>query len=167
MIILTNCDCCEGRHKGLHFWPRDVGKENSLIIRIRFVPGNTSLNLSASGEFKCIGASGAITYLFVEQIGNITVAFAQYTKCAVNSKTYKYFVKIKFKTIVMVVRVIKWYRHQQLGFVGFLMGNTLITVAAMMASHPKLQNLLVALLDTITANCGRVSKPSDIYKRKR
>lgn len=89
MIILTNWDCCEGRHNGLHFWPKDVGKENSLIIRIKFVPGNTSMNLSASGEFKCIGASGAITYLFVEHIGNITVAFAQYTKCAVNSKTYK------------------------------------------------------------------------------
>lgn len=77
MIILTSCDCWEGRHKGLHFWPSEVGKENSLIARIKFVPGNMSLNLSTSGEFRCTGASGAITYLFVEQIGNITVALAQ------------------------------------------------------------------------------------------
>lgn len=77
MIIFTNCDCWEGRHNGLHFCPNDVGNENSLITRIKFVPGNTSLNLSTSGEFRFIGESGAITYLFVEQIGNITVALAQ------------------------------------------------------------------------------------------
>lgn len=89
MIIFTNSDCCEGRHNGLHFCPNEVGKENSLIVLIKLLPGNTSLNLSISGEFRCIGASGAITYLFVEHIGNITVAFAQYTKCAVNSKICK------------------------------------------------------------------------------
>lgn len=47
---------------------------------MRLDPGKALLNLSISGEFKCMGAFGAITYLFVEQTGNMTVAFAQYTR---------------------------------------------------------------------------------------
>lgn len=87
MIVWTSWDCCDGWHKGLHFCPRDVGRENSLITLKRLDPGNALLNLSINGEFKCIGALGAITYLFVEQTGNITVALAQYTRWAVSSKT--------------------------------------------------------------------------------
>jgi hypothetical protein len=44
---------------------------------IKLEAGNASENLSSKGEFDCIGASGDITYLFVKQMGKITVAFAQ------------------------------------------------------------------------------------------
>lgn len=47
---------------------------------MRSMPGKTSVNRSTNEEFNNIGASGEITYLFDEQIGKITVAFAQYTK---------------------------------------------------------------------------------------
>lgn len=76
-MVCIKWDCCDGWHNGLHFCPRDVGSENSLITLIKLAPGKDSLNFSIKGELRWIGAFGEMTYLLVEQTGKITVAFAQ------------------------------------------------------------------------------------------